>query len=167
MTSDSFSAALRNLGGVHVLPKPQPKAKSAKKGESGSSQHGVEGTRTSSLTPDQVLQVEDPELSIDVLQVESPDQGSKKKKRKPSSRQGLVSGVASEDPGKAILEVLGSDDEGEGGVRGTSEFGRYSVRKLIGLMSEIPSDQNWEKMEDDGLVANFKEIGSLWGQVTF
>ena len=166
-TNDSFAAALRNLGGVHVLPKPRPKPKSAKKGESGSSRQGTEGTGHSSATPDPELPVEDPELGVDAVEVESPDHEPKRKRKKIGSSQRHVIDMTVEDPGKSAMEVVDLGVEGEGGSRPAPKFGKYPVKKVIGLMSELPSDQDWEMMEDEGLAANFKEIGNLWGQVAF
>ena len=176
--NDSFAAALRNLGGVHTLPKPQPKDKSAKKkrgakrGESGSSRQETDGTGHSSATPDLEVPVGDPELEIDAVEVESPDLQPKLKKRKPSSNVKRTTEAGSANLGKSVVEVLDLDVDGEGGTRVAAEakkpeFGKYSVKKVIGLISELPSDQDWEVMSEEGLVENFKEIGNLWGQVKF
>ena len=174
MASDSFAAHLKNLGAAHAIPKPTPKPKSIrkKKAESGSSRQETEGTETSSANPDPILQVEDPELETELLGVESPDPQPKLKKRKPGSSVKQVAETGSVDPGKSPNEVLDLDVGGEEETRvasgvGKPEFGRYSVKKVIGLMSELPSDQDWEVMEEEGLVENFKGIGSLWAQVAF
>ena len=170
--NDSFAAALRNLGGVHTLPKPQPKDKSAKKkkravkrGESGSSRQETDGTGHSSATPDPEVPVEDQDLGVDAVEVESPVHEPKKKKKKTDSSQKQVIDMTGEDPGKSAMEVVDLGIELEGGSRQAPRFGKYPVKKVIGLMSELPSDQDWEMMEDQGLVENFKEIGDLWGQV--
>ncbi|XP_063943041.1 uncharacterized protein LOC135150572 [Daucus carota subsp. sativus] len=162
---DSFASALRNLGGVHVLPKPQPKQKSAKKGESGSSRQGTEGTGHSSATPDPELQIGGPELDVDAVEVESPVHEPKKKRKNTSSSQKQVIDMTEEDPGKSAMELVDLGAGGEGGSRPAPKFGKYPVKKVIGLMFELPSDQDWEMMEDEGLAANFKEIGNLWGQL--
>ena len=172
MASDSFAAHLKSLGAAHVLPKPAPKKSGKKKSESGSSRLETEGTGTSSANPDQTLQVEDPELSTDVLGVESPDLQPKLKKRKSGSSVKRATGFGDVDLGKSAVEVLDLDVDAEGGAGPISEvkkpeFGKYSVKKVIGLMSELPSDQDWEVMGEEGLVENFKEIGNLWGQVMF
>nr|XP_017249391.1 PREDICTED: uncharacterized protein LOC108220203 isoform X1 [Daucus carota subsp. sativus] len=171
MASDSFAAHLKNLAGAHVVPKPKPKtkAKSAKKGQSGSSRQETEGTGTSSHNPDSVLQVQDSDLAVDVLGAESPDFQPLKKKMKPS-KQVLGVGEGGVDPGKTAVEILDDEVEVEEGDRVVSkidkpEFGRYSVKKVIGMMSELPSDQDWEMMDKQGLVENFKELGNLWGQL--
>ena len=168
---DSFAAALRNLGGVHVPPKPQPKKKSGKKGESGSSRQGTEGTGQSSATPDATpdpkLRIEDPELVADTEEVESPVLEPKKKRKKIDSSQRQIIDMMVEDPGRSTMEVVDLGAELGGGSRPGSKFGKYPVKKVIGLMSELPSDQDWEMMEDQGLAENFKEIGNLWGQVFF
>ena len=175
---DSFAAALRNLGGVHVAPKPPPKKKSGKKGdskkgesgskrgESGSSRQGTEGTGHSSATPQPTP---DPELVADAEEVESPDQGPQRKRKKidAGSSQREVIDMTVEDPGKAAMEVVDLGVEVEGGSRPAPKFGKYPVKKVLGLMSELPSDQDWEMMEDEGLASNFKEIGNLWGQVSY
>ena len=169
--NDSFAAALRNLGGVHTLPKPQPKVKSAKKkgaakrGESGSSRQETEGTGHSSATPDPELQVKDPELASNTVEVESPVHEPKKKRKKTDSSQKHVIDMTGEDPGKSAMEVVDLGVELGGGSRPVPRFGKYPVKKVIGLMSELPSDQDWEMMEDQGLAENFKDIGDLWGQV--
>ncbi|XP_063948689.1 uncharacterized protein LOC135152399 [Daucus carota subsp. sativus] len=170
---DSFAAALRNLGGVHVPPKPQPKKKSGKKpgkkGESGSSRQGTEGTGQSSATPDATpdpkLRVEDPELVADAEEVESPVHEPKKKRKKTDSSQKQVIDMTVEDPGRSAMEVVDLGVEVGGGSRPAPKFGKYPVKKVLGLMSELPSDQDWEMMEDEGLATNFKEIGNLWGQL--
>ena len=168
--NDSFAAALRNLGGAHTLPKPQPKDKSAKKkkravkrGESGSSRQETEGTGNSSATPDPELQVRDPELDSEALEVESPVLEPKRKKKKTDSSQKQVIDMTDEDPVKSAMEVV----DVEGGSRPAHKFGKYPVRKVIGLMAELPSNRDWEVMEDQGLEENFKDIGDLWGQVIF
>ena len=173
--NDSFAAALRNLGGIHTLPKPQPKDKSAKKkkkgavkrGESGSSRQETEGTGNSSATPVLELQARGPELDSEALEVESPVLEPKKKRKKIDSSQKQVIDMTGGDPGKSAMEVVDLGVELEGGSRPAPKFGKYPVKKVIGLMSELPSDQDWEMMEDQGLVENFKEIGDLWGQVIF
>ena len=168
--NDSFAAALRNLGGVHTLPKPQPKDKSAKKkkgavkrGESGSSRQETEGTGNSSATPVLEWQARDPELDSEALEVESPVLEPKKKRKKIDSSQKQVIDMTDEDPVRSAMEVV----DVEGGSRPAHKFGKYSVKKVIGLMAELPSDQDWEVMEDQGLEENFKDIGDLWGQVIF
>ncbi|XP_063947091.1 uncharacterized protein LOC108198426 [Daucus carota subsp. sativus] len=170
--NDSFAAALRNLGGIHTVPKPQPKDKSAKKkkravkrGESGSSRQETEGTGNSSATPDPELQVRDPELDSEALEVESPVHEPKKKKKKIDSSHMEIIDMTAEDPGKEAMDVADPGVELGGGSRPGPKFGKYPVKKVIGLMSELPSDQDWEVMEDQGLVENFKEIGDLWGQL--
>ena len=75
--------------------------------------------------------------------------------------------MTEEDPGKSAMELMDLGAGGEGGSRPVSKFGKYPVKMVIGLMSELLSDQDWEMMEDEGLAANFKEIGNLWGQVVF
>ena len=171
--NDSFAAALRNLGGVHVLPKPQPKVKSAKKkgsakrGEFGSSRQETEGTGHSSATPDPEVPVEDPELEIDAVEVESPVHEPKKKRKKTGSSHREIIDMTVEDPGKEAMDVVDLGVEVEGGSRPAPKFGKYPVKKVIGLMSELPSDQDWEMMEGQGLAENFKDIGDLWGQVIF
>ena len=173
MASDSFAAHLKTLGAAHVLPKPAPKksGKKKKKGaESGSSRQETEGTGTSSANLDLGLREEDPEPSTDVLGVESPDLQPKLKRMRPSSSVRKVVETESVDPGKSPIEVLELDvEEGEGtrvvSGSGKPEFGRYSLKKVIGLMSELPSDQDWETMEEQGLVENFKGLGSLWAEV--
>ena len=117
------------------------------------------------------MQEEDPELSTDVLGVESPDLQPKKKKRKPSSFLKQATKAGDVDPGKSAVEVLDLEVEGEGGTRVASSankpvFGKYSVKKVIGLMSELPSDQDWKVMGGEGLVENFKEIGNLWDRLS-
>ena len=149
-----------------MLPKPQPKQKLAKKGESGSSRQGTEGTGHSSATPDPELQVGDPELDVEAVEVESPVHEPKRKRKKTGSSQRQVIDMTVEDPGKSAMEVVDVGVEGEGDSRPVPKFGKYPVKKVIGLMSELPSGQDWEMMEDEGLAANFKEIGNLWGQVT-
>ncbi|XP_017221839.2 uncharacterized protein LOC108198600 [Daucus carota subsp. sativus] len=170
MSRDSFAAHLKSLGAAHTLPKPAPKKSKKKKAESGSSRQETEGTGTSSANPDPLLEVEDPELSADQLGVESPDLQPKLKKRKPSSSVRKVVEAGNVDLGKSPVEVLDLDVEGEEGTRvasgvGKPEFGRYSLKKVIGLMSELPSDQDWEVMEEEGLVENFKGLGSLWAEL--
>ncbi|XP_063937158.1 uncharacterized protein LOC135147752 [Daucus carota subsp. sativus] len=165
--NDSFAAALRNLGGIHVLPKPQPKDKSAKKkrvvkrGESGSSRQETEGTGHSSATPDPEVPIEDSGLEMDAVEVESPVHEPKKKKKRTGSSQKQVIDMTDEDPVKSAMEVVNV----EGGSRPAYKFGKYPVKKVIGLMAELPSDQDWEVMEDQGLEENFKDIGDLWGQL--
>ena len=167
--NDSFAAALRNLGGIHVLPKPQPKDKSAKKkrvvkrGESGSSRQETEGTGHSSATPDPEVPIEGSGLEMDAVEVESPVHEPKKKKKRTGSSQKQVIDMTDEDPVKSAMEVVNV----EGGSRPAYKFGKYPVKKVIGLMAELPSDQDWEVMEDQGLEENFKDIGDLWGQVVF
>lgn len=115
-----------------------------------------------------MLQVKDPDLSTDVLQVESPDLASRKRKRKANSDKRLATGVTGLDPRNSvpIQEVVDSEEECEEGTRVAMGSVKYPIKKIIGLMSEIPSDQDWERMEEGGLVTTFKEIGSLWGQVS-
>ena len=175
---DSFASALRNLGGVHVAPKPQPKKKSGKKGdskkgesgskrgESGSSRQGTEGTGHSSAN---LGATPDPELIADAEEVESPDQGPKRKRKKTDadSSEREVIDMTVEGPGKAAMEVVDLGVDVGGGSRPAPKFGKYPVKKVLGLMSELPSDQDWEMMEDEGLATNFKEIGNLWGQVSY
>ena len=99
--------------------------------------------------------------------MESPVDGPKRKRKKISSSKREVIDMTEEDPGKSAMEAVDLGAEGEGGSRPAAKFGKYPVKKVIGLMSELPSDQDWEMMEDEGLVENFKEIGNLWGQVSY
>lgn len=166
MSNELFAAALRNLGGIHTIPKPIPKPKvgAEKNGESGSSRPEATGGE-SSAAPEKVT----PGEMEETTEMGSPDLVIRGRKRKQTSVQKAPAKVAKADSGKEIMVESDSDedddeDEGEGD-RVALGAGKYSARGIIKLMSGIPTEEDWVKMDDTGLVNVFREIGSLWGQV--
>ena len=109
----------------------------------------------------------------DVLEVGSPDLIPRKKKRKQAPTQQTPTKALKVDRGKAVLDEFFSEDEEEEErpqVEGALTWVvpgavNYSVDQIAKLMSEIPTNEDWERMDDLGLVSTFKEVGSLWGQV--
>ncbi|XP_017258766.2 uncharacterized protein LOC108227894 [Daucus carota subsp. sativus] len=169
MSNDSFAVALRNLGGTHTIPKPAAKSKSGsgKNDESGSSQQGAAGGESSVAVEKVALG-----MTAEVQESGSPDLVTRGTKRKqPSARKAPAKIPKSKsDQGKEIMVGSESDsDESEDPEREDTRVvlgaGKYSAREIIKLMSGIPTDEDWVKMDDTGLVNTFREIGSLWGQL--
>ena len=169
MANDSFAVALRNLGGTHTIPKPASKSKSGsgKNDESGSSRQEATGGESSVAAEKVALGV-----AVEVEESGSPDLVTRGTKRKQPSGRKAPAKVpkAKAGRGKEIMEESESDTgesedperEDTGVVLGA---GKYSAREIIKMMSGIPTDEDWVKMDDTGLVNVFREIGSLWGQV--
>ena len=167
MANEHFAAALRNLGGIHSIPKPTPKPKtgSGKNDESGSSRQEATGGESSAAMEKIALGETE-----EVVEPGSRELVTRGRKRKQDSAQKAPAKVPKVGRGKGVLLDSDSDsddedDDGEG-ARVSLGAGKYSAREIIKIMSEIPTEEDWVRMDDSGMVSTFKELGSLWGQVS-
>ena len=148
MSSDALAASLKNLGSSHM------KKKSGLKAGSGSSAREMESeSSVPRVSPD-------PAVIVDV-EMGSPEPVKKvDKKRKKPGKKSMPTGSTS-GPGKAIMDELDSDDD-EDGLR----VGDHSVRDVVKIMSELPSDSDWAEMGEAGMVGMYKKAAAVWGQVS-
>ncbi|XP_063937118.1 uncharacterized protein LOC135147741 [Daucus carota subsp. sativus] len=166
MANEHFAAALRNLGGIHSIPKPTPKPKTGagKNDESGSSRQEATGGESSAAMEKVALGGTE-----EVVEAGSQELVTRGRKRKQVSAQKAPAKVPKVGRGKGVLLDSDSDsddedDDGEGS-RVPLGAGKYSAREIIKIMSEIPTEEDWVRMDDSGMVSTFKELGSLWGQL--
>ena len=59
------------------------------------------------------------------------------------------------------MEELDLDDE-EDGLR----VGDHSMKEVVKIMSEMPSDSDWTEMGESGTVGMYRKAVAVWGQVS-
>ena len=167
MANEHFAAALRNLRGIHSIPKStqKPKTGAGKNDKSGSSRQGTTAGESSAMMEKVALGGTE-----EVVEAGSQELVTRGRKRKQVLAQKATAKLPKAGQGKGVLLDSDSDsdedEEGDGeGVRVSLGAGRYSAREIIKIMSEILTEEDWVRMDDSGMVNTFREIGSLWGQV--
>ncbi|XP_074332852.1 uncharacterized protein LOC141670763 isoform X2 [Apium graveolens] len=59
----------------------------------------------------------------------------------------------------------GSGDKGKGPKKSLVRVGNHSVKQLTNIMSEIPTDEDWTRMEESGLNSVVQRVAEHWGHL--
>ncbi|XP_017238027.2 uncharacterized protein LOC108211050 [Daucus carota subsp. sativus] len=148
MSSSTLAVALKNLGSSHMTKK-----------KSGL----VAGSRSSARemgSESSIPRVNPGTVAIIDVEMGGPEPAKKvdKKRKKPEKKH--VSKGSTSGCGKSIMEELDLDDE-EDGLR----VGDHSMKEVVKIMSEMPSDSDWTEMGESGTVGMYRKAAAVWGQM--
>lgn len=174
MSRNAYASSLRSLGGSHRTKGPSVSA-----GGTGSGTHTEDGAESAApgaevgVVPDQVaseVAVADPVETGDVPRVKRVrTQGTK-----PPRPKNIASGDEFEDlddleelVGGPVFEVNTSVEGGSAPGSSRDRVGVHSVKKVVKIMSQIPSDEDWARMKESGLNVVMQKCAEHWGHVSF
>lgn len=150
MSSSAYASVLRNLGGVHNTRRRNSA------GGSGSGANHEDAAESAAPITDPIPTNENVE---DVVEIPDASEVPVTKKRKhPATKPPKFKGP--------VIEKVSCDGEGKSLDGGSVHVGNFTLEKLISTMAEIPTDEDWEEMEEAGLSSVLKRAAGHWGRVS-